>query len=238
MSKTRVVNTRFWSDNFIREHLNPLDRYLFLYFLTNDKTNICGVYELPLSTMASETGIEREMLVKMLKRLKGKVDYFDGWVVIWNFAKYQNLKSEPVKLGIDRAMGEIPTRIRVFMDKNTPSIYPTHTLPVQTEVLNSTLLNSTLPIGTLSFEEFWSIYPKKAERKKAELKWKALSLAEQQQVLKDIPLRKLGRQWKEGFVPNPTTYLNGERWNDEIERSVPKGHVPSILPTADKYNGL
>ena len=75
MAKQRYIDTRFWHDNFIRENLNPLDRYLFLYFLTNDKTSICGIYELPMSMMASETGLEREMLTKMLKRLKGKIDY-------------------------------------------------------------------------------------------------------------------------------------------------------------------
>jgi hypothetical protein len=25
------------------------------------------------------------------------------------------------------------------------------------------------------------------------------------------------RQWVSGYIPLPTTYLNGERWEDEIE---------------------
>ena len=55
--KNRVVNTRFWRDSFIFNHLNPLDRYLFLYLLTNDRTNLSGVYELPIKIMSVETGI-------------------------------------------------------------------------------------------------------------------------------------------------------------------------------------
>ena len=84
-----MIDTRFWSDNFISD-LNPLDRYLFLYFLTNEHTNICGIYEVPLRRIADETGIEKEMLTKMMKRLKGKIEYIDGWVAIRNFAKYQS----------------------------------------------------------------------------------------------------------------------------------------------------
>ena len=73
MAKTRMVNTRFWNDSWVRK-LNSLDRYLFLYLLTNEHTNICGIYELPIGTMAYEIGIdERDLERTMLKRLKPKV---------------------------------------------------------------------------------------------------------------------------------------------------------------------
>lgn len=220
MSSVRGVNTRFWSDNFIREHLNPLDRYLFLYFLTNEKTNIGGVYELPMSTISSETGLEKEMLSKMLKRLSGKIDYFDGWVIIRNFTKYQNTKSDSVQKGIERVFSEIPKRIRDYIEKDTSSLYHPPIIPTQPEVLNYTILNLTKPTDTsnrLDFNQFWNIYPKKVERKTAELKWSKLPYEVQLAIIADIPRRILGRQWKAGYIPNPTTYLNGERWNDVIE---------------------
>lgn len=112
MAKNRYIDTRFWHDTFVREKLNPLDRYLFLYFLTNDKTSICGVYELPISIMASETGIEVDMLKKMFKRLKGKVDYIDGWVYIKNFIRYQNNNSPKIVAGIKNELEKIPENIR------------------------------------------------------------------------------------------------------------------------------
>jgi len=68
-----------------------------------------------------------------------------------------------------------------------------------------------------SFTQFWDLYPKKVERKKSEIKWKLLSEEDRLLILDDIPKRQLGKQWKQGYIPNPTTYLNGERWNDEIE---------------------
>ena len=121
MAKQRYVNTRFWSDNFISE-LNPLDRYLFLYFLTNEHTNICGIYEVPLKTISFETGLELDMLKKMLNRLKGKVFYINGWVYIKNFAKHQAV-NESIKKGIDVEKSRIPQNILSEIEKTDPDVY-------------------------------------------------------------------------------------------------------------------
>ena len=136
MAKTRMVNTRFWSDSFVVE-LNPLDRYLFLYFLTNEHTNISGVYELPLKRMANETGLDADMLPKMIRRLRGKVFYYKGWVGIKNFQKHQSTTSETVKRGIEVEMAKIPLEIRTKLD----SLYGTDTLSDPIIYLN---LNSNL----------------------------------------------------------------------------------------------
>jgi hypothetical protein len=110
MSKTRMINTRFWSDSWIRK-LNSLDRYLFLYFLTNEHTNICGVYELPIGTIAYETGMdERDLEKTMIPRLAPKMYYIDEWVYLRNFEKHQTF-NESVKIGMERAKKEIPDRI-------------------------------------------------------------------------------------------------------------------------------
>lgn len=113
MSKQRAVNTKFWSDPWVRDELNPLDRYLFLYFLTNEHTNISGVYELPLATLAFETGLDKEVIEKtMLKRLRPKVIYHKSWVIIPKFPRHQNLKSDDVIKGILREFESAPTPIR------------------------------------------------------------------------------------------------------------------------------
>lgn len=109
MAKERIINTRFWSDSFIVE-LNPLDRYLFLYLLTNEHTNICGIYELPLKRMSDETGIEKEMLVSMIKRFGDRVQYIDGWIAMKNFSKHQR-DNASVKIGIANALKLVPPEI-------------------------------------------------------------------------------------------------------------------------------
>ncbi len=82
-----------------------------------------------------------------------------------------------------------------------------------------------IPSNKEDFNKFWEQYPKKVEKKRAEERWNRLSFEIQNQILTDIPKRKEGKQWKEQdgrFVPNPLTYLNGERWNDVIEQETIK----------------
>ena len=109
MAKNRLINTRFWNDSWIVDHLNPLDRYVLLYLYANDKTNISGVYELPMRIMSNETGIEVEELKRMIKRLEPKVYYRDGWVVIVNMIKYQSYKNPKIEAGIKKELCNAPS---------------------------------------------------------------------------------------------------------------------------------
>lgn len=123
MSKQRMVNTKFWSDSWI-VNLDPLERYLYLYLLTNEHTNIAGVYELPIRVMAFETGLDKEMLPKMLGRFSEKVLFKDGWVAIKNFQKHQSTSSSKVRKGIEVEMAKVPQNIREYIENG----YPIHTL--------------------------------------------------------------------------------------------------------------
>jgi len=114
MSKNRMLNTKFWSDAFVVE-LNPLDRYLFLYLLSNEHTRICGIYELPLKTMSNETGLEQDMLKTMFKTLEDKMHYIESWVYLKNFEKHQSA-SPAIKRGIENSKKEVPQHI---LDKIT-----------------------------------------------------------------------------------------------------------------------
>jgi hypothetical protein len=117
MSKNRMVNTRFWDDGYTA-NLDPIEKLLFLYFLTNTSTNICGIYEIPLKKIALETGIEKEMVTKIIGRFarEGKVVYIDGWIVIKNFLKHQNQESPKVKKGIVSELEKLPQNIRAALD--------------------------------------------------------------------------------------------------------------------------
>lgn len=81
------------------------------------------------------------------------------------------------------------------------------------------IYNNTSNNTHIEFGKFWELYPKKVEKKKAEAKWNRLKKTEQDAILTDLPKRKATEQWQKAagqYVPNPTTYLNGERWNDSI----------------------
>lgn len=66
------------------------------------------------------------------------------------------------------------------------------------------------------FDVFWDSYPVKKGKKTARVVWKKLEPSQQKQAISDVPLRKEDKAWRAGFIPHPTTYLNQERWEDEI----------------------
>lgn len=68
------------------------------------------------------------------------------------------------------------------------------------------------------FDDWWKAYPKKRKRKNALEIWKRKHLDDRaDELIADVQRRLVSDQrWLSGFVPDPTTYLNGERWEDEV----------------------
>lgn len=69
------------------------------------------------------------------------------------------------------------------------------------------------------FDEFWHIYPRKQNKQGALKIWKRKKLDKMANlILGDVENRiRNEAQWKnQQYIPHPTTYLNGERWNDQI----------------------
>jgi len=71
-----------------------------------------------------------------------------------------------------------------------------------------------------AFAAFWEQYPVKKGKVHAQKAWNALKANSElvSTIMHDLSNRKQNdRQWVEGFVPHASTYLNGQRWEDEIE---------------------
>ena len=102
MSKLRSVSTAFWSDPFI-EDLTPSEKLLFLYFITNDKTNMLGIYEVSIKKISFDTGLNKDIIEKALKEFErlSKVRYFNNHIVLVNFMKHQNFNPNMKKSAID-----------------------------------------------------------------------------------------------------------------------------------------
>lgn len=146
----RSVQDRFWSDGWVRK-LNPLDRYLFLYLLTNEHTNWCGIYELELGVMAFESGLDREELQRsMLPRLSPKVIYLDGWVYVPNWTRHHSSESGTLsptqQKGIDAAWKTVPERIRLKLKEIEDSGIP-YTYPMVGVSPSASALSSSFSLG-------------------------------------------------------------------------------------------
>ena len=82
------------------------------------------------------------------------------------------------------------------------------------------------------FEEWWKSYPTgyKKGKKTALVAWNKVK-PHADTLIADVKNRaKNDQQWVGGFIPNPTTYLNQERWNDEINL------LPAAAPSLPKDN--
>ena len=102
MSKLRSVSTKFWSDPFI-EDITPNQKLLFLYLITNDLTNMLGIYEVSIKKMSFETGIKKDEVEKGLKVFESlsKVKYMGNYVILVNYLKHQNFNTNMKKSAID-----------------------------------------------------------------------------------------------------------------------------------------
>lgn len=81
----------------------------------------------------------------------------------------------------------------------------------------------TEPPNPLSgFETFWNNYPNKAGKKDAIKAWTKLKPNPdlQLRIIQAITAQRETRKWREGFIPLPATFLNGERWEDQIELPI------------------
>lgn len=79
------------------------------------------------------------------------------------------------------------------------------------------------------FEAFWAKYPNKVGKKAAQKAF--LSAKDRPQIddlLDAIDRAMKSQKWKDGFIPNPTTWLNQGRWDDEPATAIavqPKAQV-------------
>lgn len=72
----------------------------------------------------------------------------------------------------------------------------------------------------MTFQDFYSLYPRKMGRKEAERSWNRLTPAQQAECLEAMP--NYLKYWKikqtqKDYIPYPATFLNQERWTDEID---------------------
>lgn len=118
MATQRYISTSFWTDKWIRT-LNPSDRYLYLYLMTNPQTNIAGAYQITLDRIAFDTGYDERTLRPMLERFqKAKKAYFfqDEWVILPSWPKHQKWEIKPtIKKGIDLILEKLPKNVKSYM---------------------------------------------------------------------------------------------------------------------------
>lgn len=106
-----MINTSFWSDTLIQD-LDINTKLFFLYLLTNEHTDICGIYEISIKTMCFESGLSEKAVFKSIDSLSktNRINYTESWVFIKNFGKHQQ-NNPKVQRGIEIGLDRVPKAI-------------------------------------------------------------------------------------------------------------------------------
>lgn len=144
--KTRIIQTRFWDDLFVSDS-DIYTQHLYIYLLTSQYINLCGIFQLPESKIKFEcklTDNQFQTAKENLERAK-KVLFKDGWVYVVNAERNNNYKNSPkIEPAYNREYSLIPQQILDFFDSTMDSsidstIYSTHkskTINQNTKIIN------------------------------------------------------------------------------------------------------
>lgn len=72
------------------------------------------------------------------------------------------------------------------------------------------------------FDDFWKRYPKKVQKKDARKAWEKINPDTElfNRILSSLDKHCVSQDWVKSngqFIPNAATWLNGERWEDEVK---------------------
>ena len=236
MARIRTIKPEFWTSAQVLEcSTNARLLFLGLWNFSDDKgrhpdsPKQCKAEVFPADdfTLADITGMLDELSTNgLIKRYthEGKgFFYIPGW-------RHQRIdKPQPAKY--PDPFDERST--------NIPGAFPPYTIGNDTKGKDK---NSCAPKRRTheGFERFWSAYPKKANRKKALEAWKRHNLEPlADRLTADVEARKAkDRGWREGFVPLATTYINGQRWEDEIDETAANGTSRGALQFENTLDNL
>lgn len=230
MAIYRTISMSFWTDNKIVDDFTPEDRYFYLYLFTNPHTNLCGCYEVSVKQMAYETGYGADSIVTLLKRFEDihhVLRYSEATkeVFLLNWHKYNWTKSDkfrkPLMKEIEAVKSESFKKILKKMAEtdeeyriDTNCMDTTVTVTVTDTVTNT---NANKDKYEEDFSKFWSIYPKKKDKQNAMKAFKKITVPVDE-LIAAVEKQKKWESWTRDdgrYIPYPTTWLNGKRWEDE-----------------------
>lgn len=121
-------------------------------------------------------------------------------------------------------LSENPTTVR---RKNEPlsekplTEKPTTENPTLINNINNKTTPRIPPEGDAAFDRFWARYPRKQDKAKARRAWSKLSpdRALVDRIMAALEIQRRSESWtREGgrYIPMPSTWLNGRRWEDEL----------------------
>lgn len=191
-----------------------------------------GATEHTIKRLVKELQIEGYVVLTRHTNERGKVTKWT-WDIYETGKKVQMLKSPQVEItrcGENQMVAEPDSGFTTC--GKTASIQITN---INKELNKQITKENKQQGGVLSeietmFLQFWSIYPKKVDKKGSFRAFKNIPKLKEQfpGIIKALEIQKESDQWTKNhgqFIPNPTTYIHQERWltvseADEVQAKI------------------
>lgn len=211
----------------------------------NDSGMIYFTKEIPYTDQMLATQFNRplstvQLALKTFKSF-GMVEVIDDMIRISNWGKYQNIEGmERVREQTRKRVAKHREKAKMLEDsdcnvtvtlsnatdkeedknKNIPPISPKGDKPKKKPETDS---------FSKSFDDFWKAYPKRVSKTNALKAWKKLKPNDDlvREILSALEKQKQSSQWQKDngqFIPYPTTWLNGKRWEDDLNTGEEESH--------------
>lgn len=234
MPRIRTIKPEFWTDP-VMVGLSPLARLFYIgtwNFAMCDQGHLeDDPFRLKLQILPAETCDAKALITELVdagRLVRVEVDG-DAYLHVRTLPEHQKVDGRwtprcPVCTHqASRKLPETPTSL-VEPPRNSPE------LPAVKESKGREGKGSSAPATPARasddrFAEFWSHYPKKKDKGHALKAWKAATKKADAQTIIDGLLAQLPtlNGSDPQFIPYGATWLNGERWADEITKPKPTG---------------
>lgn len=117
MANQRYISTSFWDDEWIQS-LDPSEKLLYLYLMTNPLTNIAGVYKITERRISFDTGFNLDTIRHIFAKFQksGKVFRYKEYIAIPSWPKHQRWeKSSKTRVGIDIVLASLEPEVVKFL---------------------------------------------------------------------------------------------------------------------------
>ncbi|MCP4986583.1 MAG: hypothetical protein GY928_11175 [Colwellia sp.] len=235
----QYITSAIWHDpKFIK--LTPEAQRLFLYLLTCPHGNIIGMFVLKEGYACADLQVLNKAFRKDLASLCEHFilhDQNNQVIIIKQFLKYNKLTNTNQKKAALTRLEELPKSLILIDYLRTCEGLSEVLDEGVIEGLSKDLGNISIipvpvpvpvPVPGIStfdtdFNQFWLAYPKKVGKPDALKKFKTVYKKSDcngnfmNLILNAIELQKKSDQWQNPkYIPNPATWLNQERFNDEV----------------------
>lgn len=225
MARSRNIKPAFFTDDKLGD-LEPIVRLVFIGMWTIADFRGCIEYRPKMMKVQLIPYDNHDItnIVNILEQARLIRMYSGGeknYIKIVNFERHQNPHKNEREAG-----SSIPDYDESTIENNELSKDGTKPDKIGTARADSLLLipdsfnpltDSSGKSASCDFDEFWKFYPNKTGKQAALKSWKK-EKPDIDSVLKTLSWQVDTEQWKKDggkFIPNPSTYLNQHRWEDE-----------------------